>query len=141
MQKPFGSENFISLVPRPFPPPIFDGFQYTNMDGNEAKKSLCVPRVKHAWCNILLASPLKSPCSECYNKSIDTESMPYAQNIEICHHACNIPPAKENDCLICEPRRQEAEAGCIAVIVTTLPCLGTYSKGKPQMVYDSMHGS
>ena len=67
MQKPFGSENFISLVPRPFPPPIFDGFQYTNMDGNislvprpfpppifdgfqytnmdgnEAKKSLCVP--------------------------------------------------------------------------------------------------
>jgi len=77
---------------------------------------------------ILLAS--KSPCSECYSKSIDTEKHATCPGIETCHHAHNTWPAKVIDCLLCEPRRQEAEAGCIAVTVTILPCLEIYSKGK-----------
>jgi len=70
---------------------------------------------------ILLAS--KFPCSEyyIYREVLIQRSKPHAQNVETCRRAHNAQPAKENDCLLCEPRRLEAESGCIAVIVTTLP--------------------
>jgi len=48
--------------------------------------------------------PSKFPCSECYREVLIQRSKPHAQNAETCHHAHNVRPAKENDCLMCKPK-------------------------------------